>query len=181
MARQVARGVECVPNIEARLRTVSSFLDDDFSEDNEQEKADRPLCASQADLRNCVGLVLGSPTRFGSMAAPLKFFLDQSSTLWLEGSLVDKPAGVFTSTSSLHGGQEATLLSMMIPLLHHGMVLVGVPYSVPELRTTAAGGTPYGASHWATESGDRPLDEQESAICRALGRRVAEWAVRAQI
>ena len=173
MARQVARGVECVSGIEARLRTVPSL----------STPADDPegmaLPATQEDLKHCAGLVMGSPTRFGNMAAPLKQFLDESSALWLQGSLIDRPAGVFTSTSSLHGGQESTLLSMMLPLLHHGMVMVGVPYSVPELRSSQAGGTPYGASHWSTEAGDRPMDDNESSICRALGKRVAEWALRA--
>ena len=167
MARQVARGVECVRGIEARLRTVPSLVAP------ETESEGGVLCATQDDLKGCAGLVLGSPTRFGNMAAPLKQFLDESSALWLQGSLIDRPAGVFTSTSSLHGGQESTLLSMMIPLIHHGMLMVGVPYSVPELRATQAGGTPYGASHWSTEAGDRPLDDNESAICRALGKRVA--------
>jgi len=171
MARQVARGVECVRGIEARLRTVPSG--------GPRDRVRRwVLCATQDDLKGCAGLVLGSPTRFGNMAAPLKQFLDESSALWLQGSFIDRPAGVFTSTSSLHGGQESTLLSMMIPLIHHGMLMVGVPYSVPELRATQAGGTPYGASHWSTEAGDRPLDDNESAICRALGKRVAEWALR---
>ena len=173
MARQVARGVECVSGIEARLRTVTSL----------SAPADDPegmaLPATQEDLKHCAGLVMGSPTRFGNMAAPLKQFLDESSALWLQGSLIDRPAGVFTSTSSLHGGQESTLLSMMLPLLHHGVVMVGVPYSVPELRSSQAGGTPYGASHWSTEAGDRPMDDNESSICRALGKRVAEWALRA--
>lgn len=173
MAKQVARGVECVSGIEARLRTVPSLsVPDDESEA-------MALPATQEDLKHCAGLVLGSPTRFGNMAAPLKQFLDESSSLWLQGSLIDRPAGVFTSTSSLHGGQESTLLSMMLPLLHHGMVMVGVPYSVPELRASEAGGTPYGASHWSTEAGDRPMDDNESSICRALGKRVAEWALRA--
>ena len=173
MARQVARGVECVPGIEARLRTVPSLATADTA------LSDAALHATQDDLKRCAGLVLGSPTRFGNMAAPMKQFLDESSALWLLGSLIDRPAGVFTSTSSLHGGQETTLMSMMLPLIHHGMVMVGVPYSVPELRATQAGGTPYGASHWSTEAGDRPMDDQESAICRALGKRVAEWAMRA--
>ncbi|MDG2460814.1 MAG: NAD(P)H:quinone oxidoreductase [Luminiphilus sp.] len=172
MARHVARGVECVDGLEARLRTVPSLSD------VSQEAEDAPLFATQEDLRDCSGLVLGSPTRFGNMAAPMKQFLDESSALWLQGALIDRPAGVFTSTSSLHGGQESTLLSMMLPLIHHGMVMVGVPYSVRELRATEGGGTPYGASHWATESGDRQLDSNESAICRALGKRVAEWACR---
>lgn len=173
MARQVARGVECVSGIEARLRTVPSLS---APADDAEGMA---LPATQEDLKNCAGLVMGSPTRFGNMAAPLKQFLDESSALWLQGSLIDRPAGVFTSTSSLHGGQESTLLSMMLPLLHHGMVMVGVPYSVPELRSSQAGGTPYGASHWSTEAGDRPMDDNESSICRALGKRVAEWALRA--
>lgn len=173
MARQVARGVECVSGIEARLRTVPSLS---APADDPERMA---LPATQEDLKHCAGLVMGSPTRFGNMAAPLKQFLDESSALWLQGSLIDRPAGVFTSTSSLHGGQESTLLSMMLPLLHHGMVMVGVPYSVPELRSSRAGGTPYGASHWSTEAGDRPMDDNESSICRALGKRVAEWALRA--
>jgi len=173
MARQVARGVECVSGIEARLRTVPSLS---APADDAEGMA---LPATQEDLKHCAGLVMGSPTRFGNMAAPLKQFLDESSALWLQGSLIDRPAGVFTSTSSLHGGQESTLLSMMLPLLHHGMVMVGVPYSVPELRSSQAGGTPYGASHWSTEAGDRPMDDNESSICRALGKRVAEWALRA--
>jgi NAD(P)H dehydrogenase (quinone) len=173
MAKQVARGVECVSGIEARLRTVLSLSA------AESAPEDGVLHATQEDLKGCAGLVLGSPTRFGNMAAPMKQFLDESSALWLQGALIDRPAGVFTSTSSLHGGQETTLISMMLPLIHHGMVMVGVPYSVPELRATEAGGTPYGASHWSTEAGDRPLDGRESAICRALGKRVAEWAMRA--
>ena len=173
MARQVARGVECVPGVEARMRTVPSLSAADITAE------DATLLATQDDLKGCAGLVMGSPTRFGNMAAPMKQFLDESSALWLQGALIDRPAGVFTSTSSLHGGQETTLVSMMLPLIHHGMVMVGVPYSVPELRATEAGGTPYGASHWSTEAGDRPLDDRESAICRALGKRVAEWAKRA--
>ena len=173
MARQIARGIEVVKGIEARLRTVRELS----AEENESDAV--PLPATQEDLRGCAGLILGSPTRFGNMAAPLKQFLDESSALWLQGALIDRPAAVFTSTASLHGGQEATLLSMMVPLLHHGMVLVGVPYSIPALRATAAGGTPYGASHWSTEQGDRSLDDNESAICRALGKRVAEWALSA--
>ena len=172
MARQVARGVECVQGIEARIRTVPSLSSADTT------ASGKTLLATQNDLKCCAGLVLGSPTRFGNMAAPMKQFLDESSALWLQGALIDRPAGVFTSTSSLHGGQETTLMSMMLPLIHHGMVMVGVPYSVPELRLTEAGGTPYGASHWSTDAG-RPLDDRESAICRALGKRVAEWAMRA--
>ncbi|MDC0411163.1 NAD(P)H:quinone oxidoreductase [Luminiphilus sp.] len=174
MARHVARGVECVEGIQARVRTVPSLTSPP------SDSADTPIAATQEDLKGCAGLVVGSPTRFGNMAAPMKQFFDDTSALWMQGSLIDKPAGLFTSTSSLHGGQESTLLSMMLPLIHHGMVVVGVPYSVPELRQTVAGGTPYGASHWSTEGGDRALDERESAICRALGKRVAEWALRGQ-
>jgi NAD(P)H dehydrogenase (quinone) len=128
------------------------------------------------DLRRCAGLVMGSPTRFGNMATPLKYFLDQSSSLWLSGALIDKPAGVFTSTSSLHGGQESTLLSMLLPLLHHGMVVAGLPYSEAGLMNTTSGGTPYGASHWAGPDNTRPLDETEAALCRALGARIARLA-----
>ena len=127
-------------------------------------------------LGGCAGLVLGCPTRFGNMAAPLKYFLDQTSSLWLSGAMVDKPAAVFTSSASLHGGQESTLLSMMLPLLHHGMLIVGLPYSEPGLMRTASGGTPYGASHWAGPDQARAVDDTEAALCRALGRRVARLA-----
>jgi NAD(P)H dehydrogenase (quinone) len=133
------------------------------------------------DLRECAGLILGSPTRFGNMAAPLKFFIDSTSDLWLSGALVGKPAAVFTSTGSLHGGQESTLLSMMLPLLHHGMLLLGLPYTEPELSTTTAGGTPYGASHVAGVGGKpRVPTREELALCQALGRRVAEVALKLQ-
>ena len=170
MARQVARGVECVPGIEARLRTVPSLSTADTASE------DAALHATQDDLKGCAGLVLGSPTRFGNMAAPMKQFLDESSACgWVR--LTD-PQG-YLPLPVLHGGQETTLKEPMLLPIHHGMVMVGVPYSVPELRATEAGGTPYGASHWSTEAGDRPLDDRESAICRALGKRVAEWAMRA--
>ena len=176
MAEQVARGVALESGVQARLRTVPPVsatceqVDDDIP-------AEGPLYCTQEDLRDCAGLVLGSPTRFGNMAAPLKYFLDQTSGLWLSGAMIDKPAAVFTSTSSLHGGQEATLLSMMLPLLHHGMLLVGLPYSEPGLMRSESGGTPYGASHWAGPDNQRSLDDQEAALCRALGRRVARIAV----
>jgi NAD(P)H dehydrogenase (quinone) len=136
------------------------------------------LYATLDDLKNCAGLVLGSPTRFGNMAAPLKYFLDGTSSLWLTGELVGKPAGVFTSTASLHGGQESTLLSMMLPLLHHGMLIAGLPYSEAALLETRGGGTPYGASHHAGADGKRPLDEHEISLCRALGQRLANTAIR---
>ena len=135
-----------------------------------------PLYCEMDDLHDCAGLVLGSPTRFGNMAAPMKYFLDQTSSLWLSGDMIDKPAAVFTSTSSLHGGQESTLLSMLLPLLHQGMVIAGLPYSEAGLMSTESGGTPYGASHWAGNDNKRPLDETEASLCRALGRRVAQLA-----
>jgi NAD(P)H dehydrogenase (quinone) len=131
-----------------------------------------------ADLDECGGLALGSPTRFGNMAAPLKYFLDGTGDPWLKGTLAGKPAAVFTSTASLHGGQESTLLSMMTPLLHHGMVLVGIPYSEAELMATRTGGSPYGASHFAGPNGDLPVSEDEKKLCLALGRRLASVATR---
>lgn len=177
MAQQVARGISQVSGVEARVRTVPAVsaeteaVADDIPEDG-------PLFCELDDLQHCAGLVLGSPTRFGNMATPLKYFLDQTSSLWLSGAMIDKPAGVFTSTASLHGGQESTLLSMMLPLLHHGMVFVGLPYAEPGLRATNAGGTPYGASHWAGDNGERELTDDEAALCRGLGRRVATWALK---
>jgi NAD(P)H dehydrogenase (quinone) len=177
MARLVARGVNSMNGIEARLRTVPAVSPStEASLDTIPDEG--PLYCDEADLRDCAGLVVGSPTRFGNMAAPLKYFFDQSSALWLSGALIDKPAGVFTSTSSLHGGQESTLLSMMLPLMHHGMCVLGLPYSEGALRTTQSGGTPYGPSHWAGEANDRPIDDQERALCVALGKRVAQWALR---
>lgn len=176
MAELVARGVEQA-GMEARLRTVPAVsavceaTESDLPEDG-------PLYCTEDDLRGCAGLLLGSPTRFGNMAAALKYFLDGTSGLWMSGALAGKPAGVFTSTASLHGGQETTLLSMMLPLLHHGMVLVGLPYTEPALLQTRGGGTPYGPSHFATAEGGRPLDEHERALCIALGGRVATLAQR---
>ena len=147
------------------------------TEQSEDEiPAEGPLYCEQEDLRECSGLVLGSPTRFGNMAAPVKYFLDQTSGLWLSGDLIDKPAAVFTSTSSLHGGQESTLLSMTLPLLHHGMVIVGLPYSEAGLMSSESGGTPYGASHWAGPDSNRQMDDVEAGLCRALGQRVARFA-----
>ena len=176
LAQQVARGVELVDGMSARLRTVPAV-----SANSEQTQSDipddGPLYCEADDLRHCAGLVLGSPTRFGNMAAPLKYFIDQTSGLWLSGSLVDKPAAAFTSTSSLHGGQESTLLTMMLPLLHHGMVIMGLPYSEAGLMTATSGGSPYGASHWAGDDNSRAVDENEAALCRALGSRVARHAL----
>ncbi len=176
MARQVARGVEQVAGIGARLRTVPA-VSANCEQTEDEIPAQGPLYCEQDDLRDCAGLAMGSPTRFGNMAAPLKYFIDQSSALWLSGALIDKPAAVFTSTSSLHGGQESTLLGMMLPLLHHGMVFAGLPYSESGLMTTASGGTPYGASHWAGHDNGRRVDEGEAALCRALGSRVARLAL----
>ncbi len=175
MARLVARGVEQVPGMQARLRTVPAVSA--VCEATEDSiPAEGPPYASHDDLRECAGLALGSPTRFGNMAAALKHFLDGTGGLWLQGALIGKPAAVFTSTSSMHGGQESTLLSMMLPLLHHGMLVLGLPYSETELLHTDAGGTPYGASHLAGPDSDRPLTEAERSLCRALGRRLAETA-----
>ncbi len=175
MAEHVVRGAESVTGMQARLRTVPDVsADTEASTDPVPEEG--PLYCSQDDLRDCAGLVLGSPTRFGNMAAPLKYFLEQSGALWLSGALVDKPAAVFTSTTSLHGGQESTLLSMMLPLYHQGMVVLGLPYSEPGLMSTEAGGTPYGASHWAGPDNQRQPDDNELGLCRALGARVARWA-----
>lgn len=173
MARLIARGVNSVPGASARLRSVPRVAP-------VTEIAAPPVpdegapYATPDDLAECAGLALGSPTRFGNMAAPMKHFLDSTGALWANGTLAGKPATVFTSTASLHGGQEATLLSMMIPLLHHGMLIVGLPYTLPELARTAAGGTPYGASHWAGEHSDAPLTEAERTLCLAQGRRLAE-------
>ncbi|TGD72062.1 NAD(P)H:quinone oxidoreductase [Mangrovimicrobium sediminis] len=177
MARQVARGVEQVAGMTARLRTVPA-VSADCERSAEDIPESGPLYCEMEDLRDCAGLVLGSPTRFGNMAAPLKYFIDGSSGLWLSGALIDKPAAVFTSSSSLHGGQESTLLSMLLPLLHHGMLLVGLPYSEPGLMSATGGGTPYGASHWSGADNDRALDDKEAALCRALGKRVAVVAAR---
>jgi NAD(P)H dehydrogenase (quinone) len=177
MARQVARGIEGVAGMEARVRTVPPVSPTTEATMDAIPDDGPPYCEVD-DLRNCAGLVLGSPTRFGNMAAPLKHFLDGTSDLWLSGALIDKPAAVFTSTASLHGGQESTLLSMQLPLMHHGMVIVGLPYREEGMMTTDAGGTPYGASHWAGADGSRAPGETELGLCRALGRRVAELAGR---
>ena len=175
LAQQVARGVELVAGVRAVVRTVPPISAN--CEQTEDDIPDRgPLYCELDDLRNCAALVMGSPTRFGNMAAPLKYFLDQTSGLWLSGAMIDKTAAVFTSTSSMHGGQESTLLSMMLPLLHHGMVIAGLPYSEPGLMSSTSGGTPYGASHWAGEDSGRKLDDAEASLCKALGSRVARFA-----
>ena len=177
MARQVARGVEEVETMAARLRAVPPVSA--VCEALEEEiPAAGPPYASLNDLRECAGLALGSPTRFGNMAAPLKYFLDTTGGLWLAGALSGKPAAVFTSASTLHGGHESTLLSMMLPLLHHGMVVVGLPYTEPALSATRGGGTPYGPSHWSGLEAGNVLGAEEKQLCRALGRRLADIARR---
>ncbi|MEH6585598.1 MAG: NAD(P)H:quinone oxidoreductase [Halioglobus sp.] len=176
MAQQVTRGVQQLAGIEARLRTVPP-VSASCEKTEDEIPDDGPLYCEPDDLRDCAGLVMGSPTRFGNMAAPLKYFVDQTSSLWLSGAMIDKPAAVFTSTSSLHGGQESTLLSMMLPLLHHGMLVVGLPYSEAGLMSAESGGTPYGASHWAGADNNRGIDANEAALCQALGKRVARLAL----
>jgi len=177
LARQVCRGVETVAGMQARLRTVPPLTVSTERPDPPVPNEGPPY-ATHEDLIQTCGLILGSPTRFGNMAAPLKFFLDGTGALWLSGALSNKPAAVFTSTQTLHGGQESTLLSMMLPLLHHGMYLVGLPYSEPGLTETRSGGSPYGASHVATVSGHGELSEVERDLARALGARVAALASR---
>lgn len=176
LAEQVVRGIHQVPGVAARVRTVPRVssvceaVEDDIP-------ADGPPYAEARDLDECIGLVLGSPTRFGNMAAAMKYFVDGLAGSWVNGALEGKPAGVFTSSSSLHGGQESTLLSMMLPLLHHGALIVGVPYSESDLDTTSSGGTPYGASHVAGRDGNPRLTAEEERIAMALGRRVARIAL----
>lgn len=177
MAREVARGVESVDGASARLRSVAP-LTSAIDPVAREPASDGPALVDARDLAECDGLILGSPTRFGNMAASVKFFMDGTINEWVSGTLVGKPAGVFTSTGSLHGGQESTLLSMMLPLLHHGMLIVGLPYSEPALSRTQSGGTPYGPSHLAGKDSDRALDADEAALCRALGQRVADIAKR---
>ncbi len=175
LARQIARGVEQHENSEAVIRTVAP-VSTGFDQTAEAVPADGPPYITAEDLKNCDALILGSPTRFGNMAAELKYFLDQTTSAWAHGHLEGKPGAVFTSTGSFHGGQESTLLSMCLPLLHHGMLITGVPYSVPELHTTTSGGTPYGASHVAGENQASNLTEAEISISRALGLRIATIA-----
>lgn len=176
MAQWIARGIE-LGGAAARLRTVPRVSATTESVDAPIPDNGPPY-AELRDLEECAGLALGSPTRFGNMAAPLKYFLDSTSSLWLRGALAGKPAAVFTSTASLHGGQETTLISMMMPLLHHGMLIVGLPYTSPELLSTTGGGTPYGASHHAGAAGDQPISEHERRLCITLGRRLAETALK---
>ena len=176
MARHIGRGVE-KGGMEARLRTVPK-ISTVCEATEEAVPAKGAPYATLDDIRDCAGLALGSPTRFGNMAAPLKYFIDGTSPLWLSGELRDKPAALFTSTSSLHGGQEATLLSMMIPLMHHGMAIIGLPYTETDLLHTSSGGTPYGASHHAGSDNENTLTDEEIRLCEALGERLARLATR---
>jgi len=173
MAKFIARGVESLENTEAIIRSVSPLGDEDFNQTD-------PV-VTQQDLNQCDGLILGSPARFGNMAAPLKQFLDETGTQWFSGTLSNKPAAVFTSSSSLHGGQETTLLTMMLPLLHHGMIIVGLPYTEKALLHTESGGTPYGASHWSGNDSERIIDKNEKTLCVALGKRVASIAMKQKV
>jgi NAD(P)H dehydrogenase (quinone) len=177
MAQLVARGVNQVSGATARVRSVPPVAPRTQVAEPPVPPEGAPY-AELSDLEECAGLALGSPTRFGNMAAALKYFLDTSGALWARGTLVGKPAAVFTSTASLHGGQETTLTSMMLPLLHHGMLVLGLPYTLAEVNHTASGGTPYGASHWAGPADDKPLSEDERALCIALGKRLAETALK---
>lgn len=173
MAQYIARGIESHPGMEARIRTVPPVSP--TTEATEPSIPDSgALYVTLDDLKECAGLALGSPTRFGNMAAPMKYFLDQTSGLWLSGSLVNKPATVFTSTASMHGGQETTLISMMLPLFHLGYVVLGVPFTEPDLTKTQSGGTPYGTSHLAGSSGKNPITDEEQRLCFAQGKRLAE-------
>lgn len=176
LAQHIARGIAHVDGMEARVRTVPPVSTTCEATEPAVPDVGAPY-VSLDDLRHCSGLALGSPTRFGNMAAPLKYFLDSTAPLWLAGDLIDKPACVFTSTSSMHGGQETTLVSMMLPLIHHGMLLLGIPYSEPSLNTTQFGGTPYGASHVTGTNGDHPLAADEIELARAMGKRLARVAL----
>ncbi|MET0934717.1 MAG: NAD(P)H:quinone oxidoreductase [Luteibacter sp.] len=177
LARLIARGIEEVPGMRGRLRQVPPVAPVTEIAMPPEPDEGAPY-VSRADLVECVGMAMGSPTRFGNMAAPLKYFLDTTGAEWASGALAGKPAALFTSTSTMHGGQEATLLSMALPLLHHGMLIVGIPYTEPALTSTTSGGTPYGASHVAGGRGDNAISEHERELARALGRRLADVARR---
>ena len=170
LAECICIGVESVPGVFARLRRVLNISKD---ENSIQDTDNSILIVEKKDLVECKGIIIGSPTRFGNMSASMKFFIDQTLDTWISGHLINKPAGVFTSTGSLHGGQETTLISMMFPLIHHGMVIVGIPYSENELNTTSTGGTPYGASHVAGPNGSNVISNEESKLAKALGKRIA--------
>ncbi len=177
MAQHIARGIESISGVEACLRTVPP-VSPHIEEPQPSVPSSGAPYVTLDDLKKCDGLALGSPTRFGNMAAPMKYFLDTTSSLWLSGNLVNKPAAVFSSTSSMHGGQETTLLSMMLPLLHLGFILLGIPYTEPDLNTTCTGGTPYGATHVTGPDGKKPISEEEQRLCFALGKRLAEIALK---
>lgn len=177
MAQLIARGIECVPGVKARLRTVPKVSANCEATEPDIPSTGAPY-AELADLEACAGIALGSPTRFGNMAAPMKYFLDGTAGLWLKGALIGKPAAVFTSSGSMHGGNESTLLTMMLPLMHHGMLIVGLPYSEPMLSSTQSGGTPYGASHIGGAMDDKPITEDERKLCMALGKRLAETTMK---
>lgn len=177
MARLVARGIESVPGATARIRSVPKVAPRTETAEPAVPPEGAPY-AEYRDFEECAGLALGSPTRFGNMAAAMKYFLDGTGALWMQGALAGKPACVFTSTASMHGGQETTLVSMMLPLMHHGMIVLGLPYTLPELGTTASGGTPYGASHVAGAQDDKPITEEERKLCIAQGKRLAEVALK---
>jgi NAD(P)H dehydrogenase (quinone) len=177
MAQYIARGIETVSHMEARIRTVPAV--------SPTTEATEPVVpesgavyATLDDLKNCAGLALGSPTRFGNMAAPMKYFIDKASSLWLTGDLVNKPAITFSSSSSLHGGQETTLLSMMLPLFHLGFMMMGLPYTEPDLNTTKTGGTPYGVTHYAGVDNKLPVSDEEQRLCLAAGKRLAQIALK---
>jgi NAD(P)H dehydrogenase (quinone) len=181
MAKKICHGVDSIEGIEARLRTVPELkLATDTESTPKIPNAGAPY-ATIEDLENCSGLILGSPTRFGNMASPLKHFIDQTASTWLNGKLIGKPAGCFTSTGSLHGGMESTILSMMLPLFHHGMILSGIPYSEASLGSTKSGGTPYGPSHLAGNDSGRELDTDEKNICIAMGKRIAELSLKINV
>lgn len=171
MAREIATGIE-IEKVEAKLRTVPRVSSNCESTTSSVPDTGAPY-AQLDEVANCAGIILGSPTHFGNMSAELKYFIDQSSGLWMSGALIDKPAGVFTASSSMHGGQESTLLSMMLPLLHHGALISGIPYSEKSLSQTCHGGTPYGASYVVGSQGDYLMDDHEKTLCQALGKRVA--------
>lgn len=177
MAQLIARGIESVSGASARIRTVPKVSANSEATESDIPETGDPYVELE-DLDECIGLALGSPTRFGNMAAPMKYFLDGTTNAWLKGALINKPAAVFTSSGSMHGGNETTLLTMMMPLLHHGMMIIGLPYSEPALSSTQTGGTPYGASHIGGAMDDQAISDDEKTLCIALGKRLAETALK---
>ena len=177
MAQFVARGIDAVPGVSSRIRTVRKVSASTEKSEPTLAKSGSPY-VTKTDIEQCIGMAIGSPTRFGNMAAPMKYFIDSLGGEWIRGSLTGKPASVFTSAGSLHGGHESTLISMMLPLLHHGMIIVGIPYSVTELSKTQSGGTPYGASHHSGADNDLSISPDERNICIALGKRLAEISIK---